>query len=85
MWLQFAHQTPEEARPAERSPGAGTASSNWPPRTQEWRWQLGTQLPATSLDFSQDSLNFEPLGNSESLALGAPGASCPPKPASSQP
>lgn len=32
---------------------------------------VGDSSPATSLDFSQDSLNFEPLGNSESLALGA--------------
>ncbi|XP_040098837.1 uncharacterized protein C8orf58 homolog isoform X3 [Oryx dammah] len=32
---------------------------------------VGDSSPATSPGFSQDSLNFEPLGSSESLALGA--------------
>ncbi|XP_070315771.1 uncharacterized protein C8orf58 homolog isoform X1 [Odocoileus virginianus] len=32
---------------------------------------VGDSSPATSPGFSQDSLNFEPLGSAESLALGA--------------
>ncbi|KAM9700633.1 uncharacterized protein C8orf58 homolog isoform 2-T2 [Dama dama] len=32
---------------------------------------VGDSSPATSPSFSQDSLNFEPLGSAESLALGA--------------